>query len=46
MTRSITIVNTSNWPNEDYVVTAGSYGPQRSEAGRIDAGDGAAYSGY
>ena len=33
MTRSITIVNTSNWPNEDYIVTAGSYGPQRLKPG-------------
>ena len=33
MTRSITIVNTSNWPNEDYVVTAGSFGPQRLKPG-------------
>ena len=33
MTRSITIVNTSNWPNEDYVVTAGSFGPLRLKPG-------------
>ena len=35
MTRSITIVNTSSWPNEDYVVTAGSYGPQRLKPGEF-----------
>ena len=35
MTRSIAIVNTSNHLNEDYVVTAGSYGPQRLKPGEV-----------